>query len=98
MGFKRKRGASNKRKEGMPHGCRGKRKEDCRFSKSEASSRNLSGWRELLCDPPLAHPPFAPPYTHTHTNTPAFLQTLSNALAQVKHNENSHPSPFPPKK
>lgn len=95
MGFKRKRGASNRRKEGMPHGCGEKDRRIVVFSKSEASSRSLSGWRELLCVPPtpprpssILHPP-SPPHT------PAFLQTLSNALAQVKHNENSYPSPFP---
>lgn len=96
MGFKRKRGASNRRKEGMPHGCGEKERRIVVFRKvrlvQEASA--AGGNYYVSPPPPLAHPPSSIPHPPP-PHTPAFLQTLSNALAQVKHNENSYPSPFP---
>lgn len=67
MGFKRKRGASNRRMEGMPHGCGEKERRIVVFRKvrlvQEASA--AGGNYYVSPPPPLAHPPSPIPPTHT---------------------------------
>lgn len=96
MGFKRKRGGLKQKKGRNASWLRGKERRIVVFRKvrlvQEASA--AGGNYYVSPPPPLAHPPSPIPHPPP-PHTPAFLQTLSNALAQVKHDENSYPSPFP---